>query len=258
MNTLLNVQFRTMNKLIRTIFEKKAFFLKKSLYFLRELLTDIHATKSYSQEGEDMVLRRIFAGKKCGFYVDVGAHHPHRFSNTNFFYKRGWRGINIEPNPEAIRAFHSSRQRDINIQCGVSENSENLTYYFFNEAALNTFDIEIVKWRLANTPYKLSRTSEIHVKRLDYILEQYLPAGVEIDFLTIDVEGLDFKVLKSNNWKSYRPKCVLVEVLNTSLEGAMQGEIFQFMQLQGYELFAKTYNTLIFRELNNIRNGQIL
>ena len=43
---------------------------------------------SYSQEGEDMVLQRIFAQKEYGFYIDVGAHHPKRFSNTYLFYKR--------------------------------------------------------------------------------------------------------------------------------------------------------------------------
>ena len=57
--------------------------------------------KSYSQEGEDMVLRSFFEGQKNykGFFVDVGAHHPYRFSNTLHFYKKGWRGINIDPQP---------------------------------------------------------------------------------------------------------------------------------------------------------------
>ena len=44
---------------------------------------------SYSQEGEDVVLRRIFGENKNGFYVDVGAHHPIRFSNTYLFYRLG-------------------------------------------------------------------------------------------------------------------------------------------------------------------------
>ena len=57
------------------------------------------SVRSYSQEGEDMILRRIFGDKRLGFYVDVGAHDPRRFSNTYYFYKRGWRGINIEPRP---------------------------------------------------------------------------------------------------------------------------------------------------------------
>lgn len=209
---------------------------------------DIYATKSYSQEGEDMVLQRIFAGKECGFYVDVGAHHPRRFSNTYLFYKRGWQGINIEPNPDAMRAFQSDRKRDQNLKFGISERAETLTYYYFDEPALNSFDAELVNWRLANTPYKVVRTSDIPVERLDHILSNYLPAGVEIDFLSIDVEGLDLAVLKSNDWKLFRPKCVLVEALETSLEETIRSDIYLFMKKQGYELFAKTYNTLIFHE----------
>jgi FkbM family methyltransferase len=221
--------------------------VSKIIFRLGEKLFDPYVTKSYSQEGEDMILKRIFSEKKNGFYVDVGAHHPCRFSNTNIFYKRGWRGINIDPNPDAIHAFELDRKRDINLQCGVSENAESLTYHFFDESALNTFDDGLVKDRLANTPYKLVGKSNIKVERLDSILSKHLPDEVKIDFLSIDVEGLDLAVLKSNNWDLFRPACVLVESLDSSLEKAMQGEIFKFMTARGYELFARTYNTLIFR-----------
>jgi FkbM family methyltransferase len=223
--------------------------LRTTLTLIRAMVyhfNDSYAIKSYSQEGEDMVLQRMFGEKKHGFYVDVGAHHPRRFSNTYSFYRRGWSGINIEPNPEAMNAFQVDRERDINLQFGIAEHAENLTYYFFDEPALNTFDVALVKSRLATTPYKVVRTSDIPVERLDHILGKHLPLDIEIDFLSIDVEGLDFAVLKSNDWQLFRPKCVLVEALETSLEDAMHGDIFLFMKNQGYELFAKTYNTLIF------------
>ena len=220
--------------------------VKKKLARLCNELNDEYAIKSYSQEGEDMILRRIFEGQSCGFFVDVGAHHPYRFSNTYFFYKRGWSGINIEPNPDAISEFHSKRPRDINLQMGVSDISGQLTYYQFDEPALNTFDHEIVKSRLAETPYKLKATSEINIRRLDAILAEHLLKNTKIDFISIDVEGFDFAVLKSNDWNLYRPKYVLVEMLNASLEDAMRGEIYQFMKNHKYVLFAKTYNTLFF------------
>lgn len=220
--------------------------VKRKLVGLCKEPNEEYAIKSYSQEGEDMVLRRIFEGQPVGFFVDVGAHHPCRFSNTYFFYKCGWSGINIEPNPDAISAFQSIRPRDINLQFGVSDSPGQLTYYQFDEPALNTFDHEIVKSRLARTPYKLKTTSEVSVKRLDAILAEHLPENTKIDFISIDVEGFDFAVLKSNDWDLYRPKCVLVEMLNASLEDAMRGDIYQFMKNQKYVLFAKTYNTLFF------------
>jgi FkbM family methyltransferase len=227
-------------------------WLKTIMHSVRTKLFGAYATQSYSQEGEDILLNRIFDGKKSGFYVDVGAHHPHRFSNTFFFYRRGWRGINIEPNPDAMFAFQLDRKKDINLQIGISDHSGSITYFMFDEPAFNTFDDTLVKERLATIPCKVVSECKIPVVRLDQVLEKYLPPGVEIDFLSIDVEGLDLSVLKSNDWKKYRPSCVLVESLNTSLEDTFNGEIFPFMKLRGYELFAKAYNTLIFRERNDV------
>lgn len=209
---------------------------------------DIYGRKSYSQEGEDMILRRMFEGKARGFYVDVGAHHPRRFSNTYFFYVQGWTGINIEPNPDAIRAFESSRRNDINVQVGISDRSAVLTYHQFDEPALNTFDADLVKWRVANTPYKVIRTIDVPVERLENVLRGYLRPNQEIDFLSIDVEGMDMAVLRSNDWESFRPTCVLVEALASSIEDVVISDVFSYMKHKGYELLGKTFNTLVFRE----------
>jgi FkbM family methyltransferase len=223
--------------------------IKKILRQVRSILVDEYATKSYSQEGEDMILNRIFEGKRQGFYVDIGAHHPRRFSNTYFFYKRGWSGINVEPNPDVVRIFKSDRSRDINLQCGVSDCEGTLKYHYFNDPALNTFDEIVVRSRLETTPYKLVKQDDIPVVRLDRILKRHLVVGRKIDFLSVDVEGFDLSVLKSNDWDLFRPSCVLAEVLNATLEEAINGEIAKFMREQGYSVFARTYNTLIFRNV---------
>jgi len=74
------------------------------------------AAVSFAQEGEDRVLYRMFQGRfgRPGFYVDVGAHHPTRFSNTYLFYRMGWRGINLDAMPGSMAAFARARPRDIN------------------------------------------------------------------------------------------------------------------------------------------------
>jgi FkbM family methyltransferase len=195
-----------------------------------------------------MILRRIFSGRSRGFYVDIGAHHPRRFSNTHGFYRQGWHGINIEPNPAAIQTFRTARGRDVNLQCGVGVEAARVRYYLFDEPALNTFDAEVVASRLANTPYKLVGSMEVAVERLQDILAAHLPAEQAIDFLSIDVEGYDLQVLQSNDWQRYRPACVLVESRDTSLEEALRGNICLFMRHHSYELFAKTFNTLVFRD----------
>ncbi len=221
--------------------------LIKPLLNLREYLFDTNASKSYAQEGEDLILRRIFGDRADGFYVDVGAHHPTRFSNTYIFYKAGWSGINIEPNPAVQSLFLSRRPRDITLGFGVNDRAAILRYYEFNDSALNTFDEALMEWRLKNTPYKVIGYLEVPVERLDTLLSLALPQGQKIDFLSIDVEGLDLNVLKSNDWQRFRPKCVLIEELQSSIEEAMLSESCIFLQSHGYEMFAKTFNSLIFR-----------
>jgi hypothetical protein len=63
--------------------------LRLALLRLRSKTFDVYAVKSYSQEGEDMILRRVFEGKESGFYVDIGAHHPFRFLSfpRNFVFQ---------------------------------------------------------------------------------------------------------------------------------------------------------------------------
>ena len=99
-------------------------------------------TKSFSQEGEDMILNRIYEHKKDGFFVDIGAHHPMRFSNTYLFYNKGWRGINVDAAPGSMIDFKKHRPRDINLEIPVSDKSDELEYFMFNDGALNTLDKE--------------------------------------------------------------------------------------------------------------------
>lgn len=212
---------------------------------------------SYSQEGEDLLLKRLFEDKINGFYVDVGAHHPYRFSNTCIFYANGWRGINIDPNPEAMTAFRLLRSSDINVETGVAERAGTLQYHYFDDAALNSFDTKLVRWRLENTPYKVIDACVVPVRRLDEILEQHLSVGQHIDFLSVDAEGLDLSVLNSNDWSKYRPTCVLAESLATVLEDVIATDLYKLMASNGYQLFAKTMNTLVFVDASTKSNLKV-
>ena len=66
--------------------------------------------------------------------------------------------------------------------------------------------------------------------------------------MSIDVEGLDFQVLKSNDWNRYRPTYVLAEVLGSSLHEIEQSEIGMFMLDKNYVLYTKCMNTTFFKE----------
>lgn len=202
----------------------------------------------YSHEGEDIILQKYFFDKKEGFYIDIGAHHPTRFSNTYLFYLKGWKGINIDAMPHSMRSFNQIRPRDNNLEIAVSDKKEDLTYYMFNEPALNTFSEKEAEKKNGLREYKIIRKVILRTHPLSIILDQYLPQNTPIDFLNIDVEGLDFAVLKSNDWNKYRPTIIVIESLNTSLEQITKNKIYCYLKKVGYVFIAKTANTLFFKK----------
>jgi FkbM family methyltransferase len=230
-------------KLLKIIPQKIIDFIrvKKIIYF------DGYCTKSYAQEGEDIVLNRFFKGKRNGFYVEVGCHHPFRFSNTNLFYNLGWRGICIDPLPGTKSLFNKWRPKDIVLECGVSSVNGDLEYFMFNEPALNTFDCETAKLHDGLESYKIIQKRKIPVNTLTFLLDQYLPNDViNIDFFSIDVEGLDIEVLKSNNWIKYRPKLVIAESLYSELGMITSDPVSLYLKELNYTPYAKTGNSVIY------------
>jgi FkbM family methyltransferase len=210
--------------------------------------SDAHARRAYAQEGEDLVLASLFEGRdEPGFYVDVGAFDPHRYSNTFYFYRRGWRGINIEPRQGSKAIFDAARPRDINLEMAVADRATSLEYIEFDEACLNGCDAAVATNRLLTTPYREIGRRRVQAFPLRTILDEHLPHGQEIAFLSIDVEGLDYQVLTSNDWARHRPLVVAAEDLNCKdlarIESAL---IAVFLREQGYHPVAKTPRTTFF------------
>jgi FkbM family methyltransferase len=210
---------------------------------------------SYSQEGEDVLIDRFLGKPARGFYVDIGAHHPRRFSNTYRFYLRGWYGINVDAMPGSMQPFRKLRPRDINLEVGVAEQPGTLTYYMFDEPALNGFSADLAEQRLAQapagrSPYRLIGTKSIQCTPLNELLDRYAD-GIQIDFLTIDVEGLDLDVLRSNDWQKHRPTLVLAECIDVrdALIKVHDSPTTTFMSECGYRAVAKTFNTVFFRDV---------
>lgn len=203
---------------------------------------------SFSQEGEDLILDRLFGEKRNGFYIDIGAHHPYKYSNTFNFYLRGWRGINIDAMPGSMKLFDKTRKRDINIEAAIAAIDDTLSFHIFNDTALNTFHPEVAKRYSTISYFKLIEKRKITTQKLGDILEKHIDERQIIDFMSIDVEGYDLSVLMSNNWVKFRPNIILIEILDVDeIENAQQNEIYNFLLAKGYRLFSRTYNTFIFK-----------
>ncbi|MCB9345140.1 MAG: FkbM family methyltransferase [Lewinellaceae bacterium] len=221
--------------------------------FILSILNYIRHKKSYSQDGEDVALLGFYEGVKHykGFYVDIGAHHPVRFSNTHLFYKLGWRGINIDPTPGSMKAFRFWRLRDINLEIGIGAQNDTLKFFCFNDPALNTFDAQVAQQRNTGKPYKVIREVEIPIRPLIDVLIEHLPKGQVIDFISIDVEGLDLEVLQSNDWQKWSPKFVLVEDHEFQIEQLEKSKIYVFLKSQGYRISAVLKRTIIYQKIVN-------
>lgn len=235
---------------------KRKLSLLKELFFGKAEIKNKVATEtdlikqfqnfSFSQEGEDMVLSRYFEGKQNGTFIDVGAHHPFRFSNTYLFYKKGWRGINIDPLPESKELFDKYRPEDENLSIGISNSEQVLTYHMFNEPALNTFDEKEAREKdgVHNGRYFIIDKVPVKTKKLSTILGESNLTLDEIDFLSIDVEGLDIEVLESNDWNKFRPEVVLVEELSTNIQNIIeQSPVYKYLKDKNYNLYYRTLNT---------------
>lgn len=209
-----------------------------------------HHRLSFSQEGEDLIILRLLGDLPAGLFVDVGAHHPQRFSNTYLLYLQGWRGLNLDANPGSMRAFNALRPRDTNIETGVGEETGERTLYCFNEPALNTFDEALARERDGVAGYRVVSEQPVRTERLDALIERHLPPGRQIDLLNVDVEGWEASVVRSNDWNRFRPKIVALETFG-SLHAAVSttSPAAELLVAHGYGLVAKTANTSIFVDL---------
>lgn len=188
-------------------------FLDKHLYFLVHLkgvLMRSFGRTYYGQWGEDLVLQGLCAGQPKGFYVDVGAYHPMHYSNTYLLYKKGWRGLNIDPNPASMQLFRLHRRRDITVNCGIGEEVTTRPYYIFNHQSCNTFLPEQRDAMLKKSFVRLIGETPVPIRPLRQVLDEYAP-HVQIDVLNIDVEGMGMQVLRSLDWAKTRPRIICVE-----------------------------------------------
>ena len=200
---------------------------------------------SYSRSGEDLIIEEILGSDKfSGFYVDVGAFHPVHFSNTFKYYLRRWSGINIDANDDTIKLFNKHRKRDINLSVAIGEKEGEATFYLFNEdSSVNTLSEKFKEDIIRNFKYTVKEERKVKVSPLEKILDQYVPNNTAIDLLSVDVEGYDHIVLKTNNWTKYRPKLIVVET-DLPVTEISKSEVTIFLQQQDYRPVAYSLVTM--------------
>ena len=196
--------------MIKKFISRESFFYKIYLYY-RLIYKEKYyiKRKTYAQRGEDLFIFNYMKKKKIvnGTYVDLGAFHPIKYSNTCLLFNNGWSGLNIDLNQTAIDYFDIVRPKDNNICCAISNKEEKIKV-FINSifSPINTINKKHAKKFNFASKNELSYT--VKAKKFNSICKK------KFDFLDIDIEGSDFMVLKSINLKYFKPKLICIEILD--------------------------------------------
>jgi len=162
----------------------------------------------YSQFSQDSYLEIFFfKGYKNGFYVDVGAHDGITFNNTLYFEKNNnWNGINIEPIKSVYDKLVSNRPNNINLNYAICNNDGetdflcNTGYTEMLSGIKDNYDVRHHQ-RLQRENEQMSSITEVikvNTKKLETIFDENNISRV--NYLSIDVEGAEFEVIKSINF----------------------------------------------------------
>ena len=201
---------------------------------------------SHSQFGEDMVLRYLMAHRQNGFYVDLGAHHPVFLSNTYHFYRRGWRGLCVDAVEHTIELFRALRPRDISVTaCLSTSEGEAACFYLFEEAALNTLDETAANEIILSGRSRLLEKRTVQTCTLASLLQTYLPTGVEVDLLTIDIEGIDEALILGHDWRAFHPRAIVFEAQRVEWQQISTLPCVIHLQSFGYKVEAKCGHSII-------------
>ena len=206
---------------------KKKIRILHSIYIKHQYLKK---KKTYSMDGEDLVISNYFKDKKKGFYIDVGCYHPIHRNNTFLLYKKGWGGINIDIHNFSIELFNYLRPNDLNYNFAISDKKEIISMYFQKELSqLSTIDYDQAKKSLQGT----IKEKKIQAFTLNDVLKFSNLENKKIDLLDIDVEGADFKVLNGLSFERSSPELICIEIHEKNIE---KSKVFKFLEDKHYVL----------------------
>jgi FkbM family methyltransferase len=193
--------------------------------------------RSFAQSGEDLIAAFIFRylGIARVTYLDVGAYDPVEINNTYYFYRKGFRGVLVEPNTAMCEKLRAVRPLDTTLTAGIGVTAaREADYYVMTEPSWNTFSKGEADHQVAVTKgrVKIERVVKMPLIDINDVMGEHF--GGEPAFLSIDAEGWHLAILRSIDFQRFRPHVICVETL-VSGTNAMLADVAAFMTSQGYQ-----------------------
>jgi len=202
--------------------------------------------RQYSQWGEDQYIIDFFKDTNNGIYLDIGCFHPFMYSNTCLLHRKGWRGINIDINPTSIDLFNIARPDDINLCTTINETKKIFNIYYDDPfSPVNTLDKQFYE-KLKNKSNKNKKKLTVESKSMKEILN-ISKIDKNINFINLDVEGMDYKILKNIDLNQLKPKLISVETHNVDGTKSKDFEsIVKLMKESSFSIYKRVGPTTLF------------
>jgi len=204
------------------------------------------------QFGEDVIIKKLFERKKKnGFYVDLGANHPFLHSNTAWFWLNGWNGMNVDANKKSIAIFNKIRKNDINLNYAIIPSEQ------YKKGVKS---IELYLPDKETGPGGITATASVNRKIADkrnFTKKQNIDAIdintlfsihkiTEIDYLNIDLEGIDEIVLFDIDFSKVKIYLISIEDYTTNINPTNQSKITTYMIENDFNFIGRVGPTSIF------------
>ncbi len=181
-----------------------------------------------SQIGQDIWVNSVLGNKTNGFFIELGACDGLYNSNTLFFEKHlGWDGICIEPNDIYFEKLKGNRKCKLSNSLVYLE-SGILTDFSLCEATSGIPDENIGPFT------KKEKIVKKYTSTLEEVLDSFDAPSI-IDYLSLDVEGQEYNILKTFPFNKYKFRCLTVEHNEPHIGPVMQMKIRRLLEENGYK-----------------------
>lgn len=179
--------------------------LKSTKIYNKYRLKRLLESGSLSQAGQDFwVINEVFNQKKQGFFVEIGAADGLNINNTYLLEKKyNWNGICVEANPSLFKNLQQNRNCTLLNIC-VDECSGEVKFHFNNLLG------KIINKNEIHCKIQQENIVTIPAITLKEILDENNAPKI-IDYLSMDVEGAETRILRNFPFNEYCFLAVTIE-----------------------------------------------